>query len=139
MLIMKIVLGLFLLICTVIDLKTKSVKIALLISFAAAGAVFYCVVRPVSIYDEIAGIIVGGVFVIIWFVTGGKLGLGDALLMIVTGIYLGGRKNVVLIMGAMFMAAIYSAFILIFRKADRKKEIAFIPFMFMSFMGMVII
>lgn len=135
----NLVLGLFLLISAVIDIRTRQVKWVLLMIFAAAGIVLYMAAQPVGIADEFAGILTGAVFIAIWHLTGGKIGLGDALLMIVTGIYLGGRGNAALIMGAMFLAAMYSAFILMIKKADKEQEIAFVPFMFISYLGMVFI
>lgn len=139
MLIMNITLGILLIICSVTDILTKQVRPLLLVLFAAAGIIMYIVIRPVGLADEAAGMLTGAVFILVWYFTGGRIGLGDALLMIVTGIFLGGKENSVLIMGAMFLAALYSAGLMVFRKADKNREIAFIPFIFMSYMGMVII
>lgn len=139
MTIMKILLGIFLLICALIDLKTKKVEGLLLVVFAAAGIILYLIVRPVGLIEEMTGVLMGAAFILIWHVTGGKIGLGDALLMVVTGIFLGGKDNAALIMGAMLLAALYSGFMLMIKKADRTKEIAFVPFLFLSYLGMAVI
>ncbi len=129
-----IFLGIFLFICSVTDIRSKEVKPAVLAAFGAAAVVLYLVIRPVGIFEEAAGIIIGLTFVALSLISEGKIGLGDGLLMTVTGLFLGGRQNAFLIMTAMLLSALFSIGYLLSKKGNRKTRFAFVPFMFASFL-----
>ncbi|MBO4375605.1 MAG: prepilin peptidase [Lachnospiraceae bacterium] len=130
----EIFLGIFLFICSITDLKEREIKPIVLIFFGTAATVLYILFRPVGLYEEAAGIVIGLFFVALYFITDEKIGLGDGLLMIVTGIFLGGRQNASLIMIAMLLSAVYSIVFLVIKKADKKTSFAFVPFVFAAFL-----
>ena len=78
--------------------------------------------------------VTAGVFVALSLISEGKIGLGDGLLMTVTGLFLGGRQNAFLIMTAMLLSALFSIGYLLSKKGNRKTRFAFVPFMFASFL-----
>ncbi len=123
----------FLSICAVTDWKTKQVSLPVIISFGAVGVVCYIIARPTGLIDEFLGLLLGLIFIALAVLTEGKVGLGDALLIVVTGIYLGGRENMSMVMGAMLMAALAGAVKLMLKKAKRNTEMAFVPFILLSF------
>ena len=126
-------LGSFLLTCSVTDIKSREVKPAVLAVFGVLAAGLYVFFRPVGLFEEAAGIMTGLFFVAMYLITDEKIGLGDGLLMTVTGIFLGGRKNASLIMTAMMLSAAFSIAALITKKADRKTKLPFVPFVFAAF------
>ncbi|MBO6111797.1 MAG: prepilin peptidase [Lachnospiraceae bacterium] len=126
-------LGIFLIICSITDIKFKEIRLNILIVFALAGVVLFFIYRPVSLFEEIMGLFTGLVFIGLWALTEGKIGLGDGLLMTVTGIYLGGRENAFMVMTAMLLSAVFSIVILILKKGDRNARFAFAPFILISF------
>ncbi len=134
-----IFLGIFLMICSVTDIRSKELKPAVLILFGAAGLILYYLFRPVSLFEEMAGIIIGLFFIGLYLLTDEKIGLGDGLLITVTGIYLGGRENALLIMTAMVLSAVFSIILLLSKKAGRKTKFAFVPFVFLSFIIQLIL
>lgn len=101
------------------------------------GAVLLCACLPfcrtLSLPDRIFGLLLGGVVIGISKATRGKIGMGDGLLLCVTGIGLGFWGNLELFMLALISAAIVSIFLLIFRLADRKKSIPFVPFLLLGY------
>lgn len=125
--------GIFLLICTVTDIKKREVKPAVLAVFGLTAAVLYLILRPVGLFEEIMGVLIGLFFVALYYISEEKIGLGDGLVMTVTGIFLGGRGNASLIMMAAFMSAIVSIVFLITKKAGRKTKFPFVPFIFVSY------
>lgn len=129
-----IFLGLFLFISSVTDIRSREVKPAVLVLFGLAAVCLYVALRPVGLFEEAAGIVIGLVFVALSLICDGKIGLGDGLLMTVTGVYLGGRQNAFLIMTAMLLSALFSIGILLTGKGGRKTRFAFIPFVFASFL-----
>lgn len=129
----NIFLGIFLLICSVTDIRSKRISAVVLIVFAAAGCVLFFIYRPVSLFEEAAGLLVGTVFIGLSILTEGKVGLGDGLMMLVTGVFLGARENSGLIMTACLFSAFFSLFCLILKKAGRNTELPFAPFILISF------
>jgi leader peptidase (prepilin peptidase)/N-methyltransferase len=61
--------------------------------------------------------------------TGGKIGIGDGLVLAVTGMGLGFWTNMELFAIALSLAAVFSIGLLVIRKANRNKAIPFMPFL----------
>jgi leader peptidase (prepilin peptidase)/N-methyltransferase len=72
-------------------------------------------------------------------ITGGKIGMGDGLLLCVTGLGLGFWGNMELFAYALFAAAAVSVILLILRLADRKKSIPFVPFLLLSYLFLTVV
>jgi len=135
---LKIVIGMTLLSCGVQDIIKKKVYLWLL---AAGGLVsLLCIpfCSDISLYSRLAGVIVGVGVILLSFITGGKIGLGDGVLLCITGLALGFWGNMELFGLALMLAAVLSIILLAFRKVDRKKSIPFIPFMFAGYLILVL-
>lgn len=77
--------------------------------------------------------------IVISKITGGKIGMGDGILLCITGMGLGFWGNLELFGIALFFAAVVSILLLIFRLADRKKSIPFVPFLFFGYVFLLIV
>ncbi len=132
--IIKVILGILLFVTSLQDVRTKKISLWII----AAGAVLICAGVPfsnsISVADRAIGTLVGVGILITSKATGGKIGMGDGYLLCVTGISLGFWGNMELFAIALFAAAIVSIILLIFRLADRKKSIPFIPFLFVAYL-----
>lgn len=135
----KIVLGIMLLISSVQDARKK--KILLWVIAACGLLVGICLPfgDRFSFFDTLGGIAVGGSVVVISLATGGKIGMGDGLLLCVTGVGMGFWGNLELFGIALFLAAVISIILLIFRLADRKKSIPFVPFLFAAYLFLTVV
>ena len=70
--------------------------------------------------------------------TRGNVGMGDGILLVVTGVYLGGSENLALFMMGLLLSALWSLGLLLLKKKGRKEEIAFVPFLLLSYFIMLI-
>jgi leader peptidase (prepilin peptidase)/N-methyltransferase len=61
--------------------------------------------------------------------TGGSLGGGDAWIVGIIGLQEGGGTCLFILMGGLFMASVYSMYLMIHKKKSRKTAIAFVPFL----------
>ncbi len=133
-----LILGALLLICAIQDLFKKRVYVWVI----GIGAVLTFVCLPftekLSVADCIGGLAVGLGTLLISKITAGKIGMGDGILLCVTGIGLGFWNNLELFGIALFLAAILSIFLLLLRIVDRKQSIPFIPFLFAGYIIIVI-
>lgn len=119
------------------DIRTRQVRTVELIIFAMIGVIINLINKKLSTSSLIAAVALGLFFVLISFLTKGKLGIGDALIIAVSGLYLGFINTVVLVWLSSLFAAVYGLFVL--RKCDNKKnlELPFVPFMLLSYMTML--
>ena len=78
------------------------------------------------------GILPGLLFLAMAVLTKEKVGYGDGLVLIVTGVLLGLRVNLMMVFMGLFLAALSSIWLLIRKKAGRNTKIAFVPFLLPS-------
>ncbi len=135
---MKIVMGVVLLLCGVQDVIKKKIYLWIVLT----GVLFVSICIPfchtISIPDRIGGLIIGAMVILISVMTSGKIGLGDGMLLCVTGLGLGFWGNLELFALALFLAAVLSIILLVFRLADRKKSIPFVPFLLLSYLFLIV-
>lgn len=67
----------------------------------------------------------------------GKTGMGDGILLVVTGVYLGGLGNLKLLFTGLIFAAVWSLMLLSLGKKNGKEKIAFVPFLLISYLMML--
>ena len=127
--IIRIVLGVLLLFCGIQDLLYK--RIYLWMIGVCAIMVIICLPfsERLSVTERLGGCALGFGVILLSKATGGKIGLGDGILLCVTGLGLGFWSNTELFGIALSLAAAVSAILLLLRIADRKKSIPFIPFL----------
>lgn len=108
------------------DLRRQRISIML-----TAGIFLAAVIMRVR-YGEYAalaaGMIPGIVLLGLAWLTREALGYGDGLVEIVLGALLGWRTAVEILMGAFFLAAVFSAAALAARRMGRKSWFPFLPF-----------
>lgn len=119
----------------IIDIKFKKINLYLLVPFLIGGILCNIFYNILSFKSLLGGVGIGVGMLIISFVTRGKIGSGDGAILIVTGIYLGFFDNLFLLLMATFLSSITGAVILLIKGVNKNYEIPFIPFLFVSFVG----
>ena len=114
------------------DIRYKSINIIAGIALAAAmtGFSFW---QGSDAAKMVIGCIPGVVAAVLSGVTHGKLGLGDAIVILAVGIWCGIDKTGLIMMIALVCAALTAAVLLIIKKATRKTALPFIPFIFAGY------
>lgn len=135
----KAILLVILFICAVQDVKKKKIFIWVILSGAVLVGLCIPFCEDIIILDKMGGALVGVLLIIVSLATAGKIGMGDALLLCLTGMVMGFWSNLELFAFALLMAAVISIILLILRLADRKKSIPFVPFILMSYIVLIII
>lgn len=132
--IIRILMGVLLAVVTVQDIRWKKISVGIVL----AAGVLLCICIPFSsglyVIDRLLGLALGIGLVLLSLATGGKIGIGDGLVLAVTGIGLGFWNNIELFAIALTMAAVFSIGLLVLRKANRKKAIPFMPFLFGAYL-----
>ena len=123
----------FLGIISIIDISTKKIPVILLIIMGIAGGV-YIISCDKSVINTVISIMPGGILLMMAFFTKEQIGYGDA---VVVTLMLGLFVSVDIVCSSLVMgltiAGIVSVVYIVIKRADRKKQIAFTPFLLLGY------
>lgn len=134
----KYVLLVLLIICAVEDWKRKEVNVVYILLFGIVGVILHLLYPNCSVYSMLFGLLLGIGIVGISILSRGSIGMGDGILLVVTGVYLGGYGNLELFLTGMLFVGIWSLGLLVLKKKKRKERIAFIPFLLAAYAVMMV-
>lgn len=134
---LKSVIAVILLFCGIMDFYRKKIYLWMPVTggLLAAVCIFFC--KDISLMDRLAGTAIGAAVMLLSYITAGKIGMGDGILLCITGFGLGFWGNMELFCLALMMAAGFSIMLLVLRKANVKKSIPFIPFMLAGYLILI--
>lgn len=131
----SITLIIFLVISSIFDLKKKMVPLAL-ITLAGVLVLLLSMFDPtMSWAKSLCGTLLGLLLLFIGKVFKGTIGAADGLVMIVVGFVMGIYGSCVVLFYSLFLAAMVSIVLLIFKKVNKKDSIPFIPFILVTYVG----
>lgn len=155
--ILKIILLIYLAAAAVRDIRSRQVALRPALTMALLGAVLMtaptlCTGSPDadslygmsladtagSIFQMLLSCLTGtlpGVFLLIagWS-TKQQVGYGDGIVLLVIGIYLGFSASLSILLTALLLIAPVSLFYIVCRRAGRKKQLPFVPFLFAGYL-----
>lgn len=124
-------------ICTFEDIKKRKIHIFFILLCGILGICFHLFFGRLSIFNVLGGLSVGGVLFLLSLATREKIGKGDALLLMVTGIYLGFWDNLFLLWLATVLASVVGVACVLVQKKGRSYELPFVPFVFIALLGLL--
>lgn len=128
------IIGVMLGACSIQDIIHKKINTWLIVAGGLLLVLTLLILRPISITESLSGLPVGVLVMAISKATGGKIGMGDGMVLCVTGLWLGLWRNMELFAYALLAAAIVSVVLLALRLVNRKKSIPFIPFLLLGYL-----
>ncbi len=133
-LIIKIILAVLLLVCGIQDICKMKIWLWILVIGGLLTSICLPFCSNLSLMDRALGCVIGAGIILLSKITRSKIGMGDGLLLCITGLGLGFWINLELLGLALFLAAVLSIFLLMLGLANRKKSIPFVPFLFASYL-----
>lgn len=124
----------FLLVCSLEDIRQRKVNSIWILICGILAVVFHLCWRRLDVYEMLLGALPGVGLLLVSKITGGKVGAGDGLLLIVTGFFLGWQKNTAIFFVGTCLAGIYSLFQLWLKRKKKEDEIAFVPFLSLGYL-----
>ena len=100
--------------CTWEDVKRKELTLIYILLFGVCGVCLHLFYPECSIYSILWGMLLGVSMMLVSWLSRGKTGMGDGILLVVTGVYL-----------------------LSLGKKNGKEKIAFVPFLLISYLMML--
>ena len=128
----RVLTGLFLGAAAVLDVRYRRVSRRMAAGYlvlVTAGHLFF---REAGAAFFLTGILPGVFCFAVSWITREGLGYGDSLMVLLCGLSLGFSRAAVLILAAFFLTALLAALLLSLKKADRKTQLPFLPFLFLA-------
>lgn len=122
-----------LIVCSKEDILHRRIRVRWLIYFAIAGFLYQMLIKKQSLPVLLLGMVPGFVILIFSVVSHGSIGMGDGMLLMAIGIYLGVVPTVWLIVYAVFISAFCALFLQFVKKKDKDYEMPFVPFLLAAF------
>ncbi|MCI5602806.1 MAG: prepilin peptidase [Clostridiales bacterium] len=133
-----VVITIFLILSTLLDLRKKEVNISLCVGVALLGLIYEIFISKAELLSVILGIIPGIFLILTSMATNEEIGKGDAAILCTIGIYLGLKKSILVLIYALFMTVIIGGILLLIRKKNKKYKIPFVPFILCSYIALCI-
>lgn len=121
------------------DLITGKIHLILVLILSFCGAVFQVLTGQNRLWDILLGAALGGALILLSFLSRRSIGMGDGMMFVATGIFLGLSDNLWLLLLSLGMSAIASLVLLILLKYKGKDRIPFIPFMLTGYICLLLI
>lgn len=124
---------------TVLDAKEKKVDVILPIII---GSVYFSLSvllnGPKIVLSSLLGAGIGMLLLIAALISKERIGIGDAVILVSTGIIFGGENNLILFVRALILAGVYCVVLIVVRKIGgkaiaKREKIPFCPFLLLSF------
>lgn len=125
--------GLFLFLCGIQDIREKQVYVYPIILTAAAVIIYQIAGKELSVPNWLGGLAVGGGLCLISVISKGQIGLGDAMLFCLTGLTVGFSGNIQILFYSFLFAAVVSGYLLFVRHKKRKHTLPFVPYLFIGY------
>lgn len=123
---------LIMLAAAVFDIAKRRIPILLIV----VGFLGVCILkRPLSVddgYELLFGAASGAILVPVCILSRGRVGMGDALLFIVTGMAIGAIANLVLMWAVFLIAGLFGTVRVLLKKGSMKDELPLVPFLFVG-------
>ncbi len=131
-----------LIVMSVIDIKRKSIHIGMLATMGVIAAGIrvvqsVCGTAKLNIYELLVIIGLTLVMSLICAITH-MLGVADAVVIGILALAIGIRKAVSVFIGAMMVVCVVIGILLMLKKLRRKDTVPFIPFILLSYMGVIL-
>ena len=131
----------FLSVCTIFDIRKKEIPLVLAGAgmMAAVGFMIWRI-RNESIYaaEILLSSLPGLFFLLAGWCTKEKVGYGDGILLLITGLMVGFNQCFTGLCIGLFFSAIFGVLLLLLHKAQKNSRIPFVPFLTMG-MGVCLI
>lgn len=114
------------------DIRKRQVYLSAIVVYGLLGVLYILLHR-----DHLAVLLLGAVpgilLMCVGKISGGALGMGDGLAVMISGIYMGIWKTLEFTALSLLLAAVWAGFLMFVKKKGRKASFPFVPFMLAAY------
>lgn len=122
-----------------IDLKREIIYVPLIVCMGIIGVICHIFLQENTIWNLMSGMLIGVILLLGGIWSGEKIGYGDGVIFIMTGIFLGFWGNMLLLVIASVLAGVTCTGLLLTHKKCKEEQIVFVPFIFISYVILLIL
>lgn len=129
---LNIIFIIFLCTCTVFDIRKKEIPIHLILIglISSFGVIIWQIFEgTVSVIGVGVSFLPGLFFLLISFITKEKIGYGDGLILIISGLILGFYQCFLGLCISLICSSVFALLLLVLHKVKRDSKLAFMPFL----------
>lgn len=119
------------------DIRQKKITVMITLFSGIIGIILHLFFQDQSIYEMLAGVLAGVFILILSRLTKGRIGMGDGLIFMLTGLYLGFMDNLILMCISFSLAGLWGIFLIFIKNSSKSEKIPFVPFLFIGYCFMV--
>lgn len=120
------------------DIRRKKITVKLTLFSGIAGILLHMLFQNQSIFEMLAGAVPGVFVLVASYLSKSKIGMGDGIVFMLTGLYLGLVENLRLMFVSFFLASLWGLYLLMIKRCEKSKRIPFVPFLFLGYCLMMI-
>jgi len=120
------------------DIREKKITVMVTLLSGIIGISLHLFFQNQSIYEMLTGVLAGSFILILSRLTKGRIGMGDGIIFMLTGLYLGLIDNLLLMCISFSLAGIWGLFLVFIKSNSRSERNPFIPFFFFIFFFLLI-
>lgn len=118
---------------TLFDVRYRKISVLCCALFSPAAFFARLAISGFNLTELVLSLLPGVFLLLTVIISGGKVGMGDAIVFISLGFALPVTMIVPVMLAAMVLSALFSLGALILKKATLKSRIPFMPFVFLGF------
>ena len=115
------------------DVRTRTIYVEPAIVFGVLGLIINIFTKQYTYMSLFGGFLVGGVVYLFSILSKGKIGKGDALIVAVTGLYIGFVNTIVLLWISSVLALIFGLIVVKKNKYAMDYELPYVPFLLVGY------
>lgn len=136
---------------SVMDIKKRKIPVFWPVAFGVIYFGFMCyscifleenggtVMLGTRIWNALSGSFPGLLLLILYRPSGRQIGLGDGLMLLGIGIFLGGDRGITVFMLSLGLLFIFSCIGMVIHKLNRRSCVPFAPFYLAAYLGVIIL
>lgn len=123
----------------ILDMKTREIPVVLAAGAFAGGLTLQLIIGKLVFYEILLGCLVGLALVGISILSHQAVGLGDGLMFIASGAFLGLTDNLFLLLISLGLSSLAAVALLIILKLKGKARVPFLPFVLCGYICLLAI
>ena len=122
------VIGVFLIPCTITDLKSKTIPIWWTVVFGISAMIYQIFWKKQKLEAILFSMIIGVTLLVAAKISNQRIGYGDGIIFLILGLWIGFWDGISLLFFSLILSSIISVYLIIVRRKGRDYRIPFIPF-----------
>ncbi len=118
----------FLIPCTITDLKSKTIPIWWTVVFGISAMIYQIFWKKQKLEAILFSMIIGVTLLVAAKISNQRIGYGDGIIFLILGLWIGFWDGISLLFFSLILSSIISVYLIIVRRKGRDYRIPFIPF-----------